>query len=104
MTTGESGGRHSACWAATPSTRIMVWGTEELLRLVHVEGVEHLKAAAGKRPIIVLAPHFIGLNMAGTRLAYEYPGTASIYSRQKNPVLNDIFMRARTAPSAIRTW
>jgi KDO2-lipid IV(A) lauroyltransferase len=76
---------------------VMVWGTEkQLLRLVHVEGAEHLKAAAGKRPIIVLAPHFIGLNMAGTRLAYEYPGTASIYSRQKNPVLDRIFMRART--------
>ena len=76
---------------------VMVWGTEkQLLRLVRVEGAEHLKAAAGKRPIIVLAPHFIGLNMAGTRLAYEYPGTASIYSRQKNPVLDRIFMRART--------
>ncbi|HUL95799.1 MAG TPA: lipid A biosynthesis acyltransferase [Usitatibacter sp.] len=75
---------------------VMVWGTEkELLRLIHVEGAEHLKAAAG-RPIICLAPHFIGLNMGGIRLAYEYPGTASIYSRQKNPVLDRIFLKART--------
>ena len=75
---------------------IMVWGSEEeLLRLIHVEGIEHLKAAEG-RPIIALAPHFIGLNMGGIRVAYEYPGTASIYSRQKNPVLDEIFLRART--------
>ncbi len=75
---------------------IMVWGSEEeLLRLIRVEGLEHLKAIAG-RPVIALAPHFIGLNMGGIRVAYEYPGTASVYSRQKNPVLDRIFLRART--------
>jgi KDO2-lipid IV(A) lauroyltransferase len=75
---------------------IMVWGTErQLLDLIHVEGLEHLKAAEG-RPVIALAPHFIGLNMGGIRVAYEYPGTASVYSRQKNPVLDRIFLKART--------
>ncbi len=75
---------------------VMVWGSEEqLLRLIQVEGLEHLKAVAG-RPVIALAPHFIGLNMGGIRVAHEYPGTASIYSRQKNPVLDRIFLRART--------
>ncbi|HEX4782097.1 MAG TPA: lipid A biosynthesis acyltransferase [Usitatibacter sp.] len=74
---------------------IMVWGSsEQLLRLIRVEGIEHLKAAEGK-PIIALAPHFIGLNMGGIRVAYEYPGTASIYSKQKNPVLDRIFLKAR---------
>jgi len=75
---------------------IMVWGTDEqLLELIKVEGMEHLKAAAG-RPIIALAPHFIGLNMGGIRVAYEYPGTASIYSRQKNPAVDRVFLKART--------
>jgi KDO2-lipid IV(A) lauroyltransferase len=75
---------------------VMVWGSqEELLRLIRVEGLEHLKAAEG-RPVIALAPHFIGLNMGGIRVAHEYPGTASIYSRQKNPVLDRIFLKART--------
>ena len=46
--------------------------------------------------MIVLAPHFIGLNMGGIRVAHEHPGTASIYSRQKNPVLDAIFLKART--------
>jgi KDO2-lipid IV(A) lauroyltransferase len=77
---------------------IMVWGSErQLLELTRLEGIEHLHAAAsGGRPVIVLAPHFIGLNMGGIRVAHEYPGTASIYSRQKNPVLDAIFLKART--------
>jgi Kdo2-lipid IVA lauroyltransferase/acyltransferase len=75
---------------------VMTWGTEaELLRMTKVEGLEHLKAAEG-RPVIALAPHFIGLNMGGIRVAYEYPGTASIYSRQKNPTVDRVFLKART--------
>ena len=76
---------------------IMVWGSErQLLELIRVEGLEHLQAASARGPVIALAPHFIGLNMGGIRVAYEYPGTASIYSRQKNPVLDRIFLKART--------
>jgi len=74
----------------------MVWGTDkDLLEMIQVEGVEHLEAARG-RPIIALAPHFIGLNMGGVRLAHQFPGTASVYSRQKNPVLDRVFLKART--------
>jgi Kdo2-lipid IVA lauroyltransferase/acyltransferase len=77
---------------------IMVWGSErQLLELIRVENFEHLTAAAaGGHPVIVFAPHFIGLNMGGIRIAHEYPGTASIYSKQKNPVLDRIFLIART--------
>lgn len=77
---------------------LMVWGSEEeLLRLTKHEGLEHLRAAAaGGHPVIAVAPHFIGLNMGGIRVAYEYPGTASVYSRQKNPVLDRIFLKARS--------
>jgi KDO2-lipid IV(A) lauroyltransferase len=77
---------------------IMVWGSEaQLLKLTRHEGLEHLHAAAADgHPVIAVAPHFIGLNMGGIRVAYEYPGTASVYSKQKNPVLDRIFLRART--------
>jgi KDO2-lipid IV(A) lauroyltransferase len=77
---------------------VMVWGSEkQLLALTRYEGIEHLHAAAaGGHPVIAMAPHFIGLNMGGIRVAYEYPGTASIYSKQKNPVLDRIFLKART--------
>ena len=74
----------------------LVWGTDkDLLAMIHVAGIEHLLALKST-PVIALAPHFIGLNFGGIRVAHECPGTASIYSRQKNPVLDDIFLRART--------
>ena len=77
---------------------MMVWGSEEqLLKLVRHEGLEHLReAAAHGQPVIIFAPHFIGLNMGGIRVAYEWPGSASIYSRQKNQVLDRLFLKART--------
>jgi KDO2-lipid IV(A) lauroyltransferase len=75
---------------------VMVWGSEEQLqRMIRVEGRENLLAAKG-RPVIALAPHFIGLNMGGIRVAWEIPESASVYSRQKNPTVDKIFWRART--------
>ena len=74
---------------------VMVWGSEaQLQRMIKVEGLENLAAAKG-RPVIALAPHFIGLNMGGIRVAYECPGTASVYSRQKNATVETVFLRAR---------
>jgi len=75
---------------------ILAFGTEaHLQRLIRHEGLENLRAHAG-RPVIVLAPHFIGLNMGGTRVAWEVPESASIYSRQKNPVLDWLFLKIRS--------
>ena len=74
---------------------LMVWGSEkQLMELVRIENMELLHAERGK-PLIVFAPHFIGLNMGGIRVAHELPRSGSIYSRQKNPVLDRIFWRAR---------
>jgi KDO2-lipid IV(A) lauroyltransferase len=74
---------------------ILWFGSDErVLGLVTIKGREHLDAQVGK-PTIVLAPHFIGLNMGGARAAHEYPDSASIYSRQKNPVLDRLFLRGR---------
>ena len=73
----------------------LVWGSEEdLLSMVRVVGLEILTGLKGQ-PVIALAPHFIGLNAGGIRIAREWPGSASIYSRQKNPVLDRLFWRAR---------
>jgi len=74
---------------------IMWFGSEErVLDLVSIKGREHLDAQRGK-PTIMLAPHFVGLNMGGARIAHEFPGSASIYSRQKNPVLDRLFLKGR---------
>ena len=66
------------------------WASRERLeRLVRVEGAERVAAlqAAG-RPIILLAPHFVGLDIGGTRISLGLD-VVSIYAKQKkNPVLD----------------
>jgi Kdo2-lipid IVA lauroyltransferase/acyltransferase len=63
-------------------------------RLVRIEGREHYEAVRDRR-VIWLAPHFLGLDMGGTRIAMEYGG-ASLYSRQKRPVIDRMLYRSRT--------
>jgi Kdo2-lipid IVA lauroyltransferase/acyltransferase len=49
----------------------------------------------GKQPVILLAPHFVGLDMGGTRVSQEYPEVFSMYSEQKNKVFDQALRRAR---------
>lgn len=68
---------------------LLWWGSpERLQRIVKVEGQEHLRAlqAAG-RPVILLAPHFVGLDVGGSRLSLDVD-VVSIYARQKNQVFD----------------
>ncbi len=56
----------------------------ELQRMVRVDGIEHVRDR-GPAPLILLAPHFAGLDAGGMRLATEYR-MATIYARQSNAV------------------
>jgi KDO2-lipid IV(A) lauroyltransferase len=74
---------------------ILWWSSKaRVQRLVRIEGIEHLQAVAG-RPAILLAPHFIGLDMGGVRLGSEYR-VVSVYSRQKDPTFDAILYSGRT--------
>jgi KDO2-lipid IV(A) lauroyltransferase len=74
---------------------ILWWSSKERLqRLIRVEGLEHWQAVAD-RPVIWLAPHFVGLDMGGTRIITEWRGV-SVYSHQKDPALDRILLRGRT--------
>ena len=74
---------------------ILWWSSKaRVQRLVRIEGLEHWRAVAD-RPVIWLAPHFVGLDMGGIRLGSEYR-VASVYSRQKNPVFDAMLYRGRT--------
>lgn len=53
---------------------------------------EHLETG----PVILLAPHFVGLDFGGARVSAEYPRTFSIYSTQKNKVFDAALRRARS--------
>lgn len=74
---------------------ILWWGAEERVRrLVVFEDREHFDRNLGK-PLIVLAPHFVGLDMGGIRLSIEYT-MMSMYSHQKNAALDKILLYGRT--------
>jgi KDO2-lipid IV(A) lauroyltransferase len=78
---------------------VLWWGSKSrVLGMVGIRGLEHYHAARAndpKQPIIYLSPHFIGLNHGGARLAHEMGDSASIYSRQKNPVVDRLLLRGR---------
>ncbi len=72
------------------------WGSrEEIERLVRIEGLEHFQAHAG-RPLILLAPHFLGLNIGGIRLSIEHAPLVSMYARVKEPTLDRVILNSRT--------
>ena len=73
---------------------VLIWSSgKQVRRLVRIRDEEHL-AAAGERPVILLAPHFVGLDMGGIRLAMDR-ATVSLYSRQKNQEIDELLLRAR---------
>jgi KDO2-lipid IV(A) lauroyltransferase len=74
---------------------ILWWGSHaRVLRMVRIKGIEHWDAVRG-RPVILLAPHFVGLDMGGIRLGAEYR-VVSVYSKQKNPVFDAVLYHGRT--------
>jgi KDO2-lipid IV(A) lauroyltransferase len=74
---------------------VLWWGSKaDIEALVRVEGLEHWRGMA-ERPVILLAPHFIGLDMGGIRLGAEGHRLNSIYSRQKNSAAEEVFLRGR---------
>jgi KDO2-lipid IV(A) lauroyltransferase len=88
---------HALLWWA-PRARIE--------RLVRIEGLEHLRAAMGApggAPVILMVPHFVGLDAGAIRLACEANCTA-IYARQTNPLFNEFLRRGRTRFGDQRTY
>ena len=87
--------RHFRALGRSILERSLSWWSrgERIRRLVRVEGLEHLQAALGK-PMILLAPHFVGLDMGGSRIALDVHA-ASMYSQQKNPVLDRLLLHGR---------
>jgi KDO2-lipid IV(A) lauroyltransferase len=75
---------------------ILWWGSKERLsRLIRVDGEENIRAlrAAGQ-PVILLAPHFAGLDAGGIGIALRHD-SLSIYSAQKNALFDKLVLRGR---------
>lgn len=75
--------------------RFILWyqPAERIRDLVRVQGEEHLEAL-GDRPVILLAPHFIGMDAGGTRLTLDRR-MMTMFSNQKNAVFNDAMKAGR---------
>ncbi len=48
-----------------------------------------------KVPVIILAPHFVGLDFGGAGFSYAYPNVFSMYSAQKSKVFDAALRKAR---------
>lgn len=75
--------------------RAVLWWAppERLKRMVRVEGLEHLDAAGPR--VVLLAPHFAGVEAAGIRLSIDRD-MASLYQHQKDPVVDQQLLKGRT--------
>src|SRR5689334_22914296 len=63
---------------------ILWWGSKaDIKALVRFEGIENWLDVKD-RPVILLAPHFIGLDTGGIRITCEDRHVNSVYSRQKS--------------------
>ena len=88
--------RHFAAFGRSFIERGLLWWASptRLRRIVRVEGLQHLDAQLG-RPVILLVPHFVGLDMGWTRLTLERD-MVSIYANQKNLLFNAALYKGRT--------
>lgn len=75
------------CWFGPAST---------IINTTPINGLEHLDALLkAKRKIILLAPHFIGLDAAATRLTLFLRESATMYTRQSDPDVDQIVREGR---------
>lgn len=86
---------HVVAFCRSAIDRTLCWWApkERLQRLVRVDHIERITGADG--PVIMLCPHFVGLDAAATRMTIDIHG-CSMYSNQKNPVINDLLYYGRT--------
>ncbi|MCX8086765.1 MAG: lipid A biosynthesis acyltransferase [Rhodocyclaceae bacterium] len=85
--------RHFAAFGRSFLERGILWwaSPQRIRRLIALEGLERIPR---DRPVILLAPHFVGLDMGWTRLCLELD-MVSLYANQKNPHFNAALYRGR---------
>ncbi|HUJ17887.1 MAG TPA: lipid A biosynthesis acyltransferase [Nitrospirota bacterium] len=73
-----------------------------LKRFIAVRDRHYLEDAVGRGNVIMLAPHFIGLDMGGARLASERSRKyVSMYRKARDPLLEYLFQRRARFGSVI---
>jgi len=76
--------------------RFALWEgpVSRLEALVKASGWEHLEGALARGPVIVLAPHFLGMDAGGLLISARIP-VVSVYAQQKSQYLTDAMTRGR---------
>jgi len=87
---------HFAAWCRSFIDHATLWWAprSRIERLIQIEGLEHLRALGGS-PVILFAPHFVGLDAGFARLACEID-MVSMYAQQKNARLSARLLDGRT--------
>jgi len=71
------------------------WGSRaEVEALTRFEGMEHLTPHLGK-PLILFAPHFVGVTIGGVRVSAEFAPVVTLNARIKNPEIHRLVFQAR---------
>ncbi len=81
---------------------VTMWASSaRLTRLMRFRGREHLDAAlARKQNIILLAPHFLGIDVGGLVVSHQRP-VVSMYKQAKNAVFDAALRKSRERFGAI---
>lgn len=90
--------RHFYLLAQSVIDRGLFWfGPPETVReTIHITGLEHLEQLlAAKRRIIMLAPHFIALDAAATRLSEFLSHSATLYTPQSDKDVDQLVREGR---------
>ncbi|MCE2679400.1 MAG: lysophospholipid acyltransferase family protein [Burkholderiales bacterium] len=103
-----NGFQHMFIYVRTFLDRAWLWqaGAPDLAKRIEIQGLDRLQALAHQnlatssdekrtvKPVIILAPHFLGLDAGWTRLCSEL-SMVTMYSNQKNPILNNLLKTGR---------
>lgn len=87
--------RHFSALGRAFVERGILWhaSEERIRRFIRFDDVEHFESVRGT-PVVMLAPHFVGLDMGGTLVALTWKA-GSMYGKQKNAALDRAMRRGR---------
>lgn len=69
---------------------------EKIQKITHFNGFEHIQSLLDKKePIIILAPHFIGLDTAATRISMNLVEACTMYKSQRDPDMDALIRNGR---------
>jgi len=90
--------RHFRLLAQSVVDRGLLWfGARQCMQeVLHIEGLEHLQTLlAQNQRILMLAPHFIGLDASATRLTWFLQTSATLYKPQSDPDVDSLVRQGR---------